>query len=249
MVDHDTDPDDSDSPSSDGRSTDEDGPVVVFEFTVPAEEFVFADSLRRFPDVTVEFERLVPTNHSALPYLWTTEGTTPAFGAALADDPDVTRAEKAATFEEGALYRLRWREDADGLLGWFRAPRDGATLLEARATDDEWLLKLRFDSRTDLSAFRNYCDADGIPLHVVRLYDLTQPKLGQYDLSEKQREALLCALELGHFEIPREATLEDVGDSLGISPRSVSERLRRGERNLLINTLTVGEPSAVGVGE
>ena len=78
---------------------------------------------------------------------------------------------------------------------------------------------------------------------------MSEPKLGQYNVSEKQREALVLALEMGYFEIPREATLEAVAERLDISTKAASERLRRGQTNLLNDTLTVGDPTGVGVGD
>lgn len=46
-------------------------------------------------------------------------------------------------------------------------------------------------------------------------------------LTDRQDEALRIAYEWGHFDIPRRASLEDVAEELGITPSSVSERLRR----------------------
>jgi hypothetical protein len=52
-----------------------------------------------------------------------------------------------------------------------------------------------------------------------------------------------------HFDVPREATQADVGEALGITAKSVSERLRRGQTNLINNSLTVGQPTGVGLDE
>lgn len=237
-----------DRPPNDAPSP-ADEPLVVFEFTVPAEAFVLGDALRAFPEVIVEFERLVPTNHEPLPFFWTNDGDDPEFESALADDPKVAELGKGATFDEGALYHAEWNIDDGGLLQWIADTGNDIALLQAEGQGEEWTLKLRFPSRTLLSEFRAYYDERGVDLHVVRLYDLTDPKLGQYNLTSKQREALVSALEMGHFEIPRQATLEEIAESLDISPKALSERLRRGQTNLVSNTLTIGRPSGVGLGE
>ncbi|RLM59951.1 helix-turn-helix domain-containing protein, partial [Halorubrum sp. Atlit-26R] len=52
-------------------------------------------------------------------------------------------------------------------------------------------------------------------------------------LTDRQREALRIAYERGYFEIPRQASLEDIAAELEISASSVSERLRRAQTELI----------------
>lgn len=226
---------------ADGGSTN-----VVFEFSVPADAVVLGETLPKFPGLTVELEQLVPTRHSPMPFLWTSsaEGLS-AFGEAAAEDPSVEEITRLSTLEEGVLYQVRWAAADEGLLG--RLSSGDEAILQARGRGDEWTLKIRVNSREELADFRAFCGRRDIPFHVIRIYDLTKPKIGEYDVSEKQRAALLTALELGYFNIPRDASLREVADSLGISPRAASERLRRGHTNLVSNTLTVGQPTGVGI--
>ena len=233
---------------TDDSSPAENESMVVFEFAVPAETFILADALREHPEVVVEIERLVPTNHSPLPYLWTTDGQSPSFETAISDDPRIDRVVRKTTFEEGGLYRIEWGSDSGGLLDRISNADSGIALLQAEGQDGEWQIKLRFPSRSQLTDFRAFYEQRGIDLRVIRLYDLTDPKMGQYNISQKQREALVRALEMGHFQIPREASLEDIAESLDISPRAVSERLRRGQTNLVSNSLTIGQPTGIGLG-
>lgn len=46
-------------------------------------------------------------------------------------------------------------------------------------------------------------------------------------LTERQREVLDAALELGYYEDPRRATHEEVADALGVSSGTVGEHLRK----------------------
>ena len=55
-------------------------------------------------------------------------------------------------------------------------------------------------------------------------------------LSERQREALSLALELGYYDIPREASHEDVADELGCAPSTAAEHLRKAESTVLRTT-------------
>jgi len=236
------------SPAAD-RSPDEDGPMVVFEVAVPGDAFGLATALREFPEIIVEFERIVPTGEGPLLYLWVAGEDTPAFREAVRSDPQVGRFERLSAFDEGALYALRWADAVDGLLQWVTTSPDDVALLHAEGEEGEWTLKFRFPSRDRIGTFRSFCDDHDIPLRVVRLYDLEDPKLGQYNLTRKQREALLRALDLGYFEVPRSATLAEVAETLDISAKSVSERLRRGQTNLVSNSLAIGRPTGVGLGE
>jgi len=65
-------------------------------------------------------------------------------------------------------------------------------------------------------------------------------------LTDRQHEALRIAYELGYFDIPRNASLEDVAAELGISPSSVSERLRRAQTQLIEETVATTWPPLPG---
>ena len=219
---------------------------LVVEFTVPPEDFVLSETLDRVPGETLEFEQLVPTSEGLLPYLWATDDVMATFEEAAVDDPTVESLHRVATLDEGALYRVTWTDVADHLLTWLKS-RDAA-VLHAESDHGRWLLKLRVDSRESLGDLQTFCHERDIQFDLVRLFELTEPKMGQYNVSEKQREVMILALEMGYFEVPREATLKDVAQRLDISPKAASERLRRGQTNLLNNTLVIGGPSGVGIG-
>jgi predicted DNA binding protein len=61
-------------------------------------------------------------------------------------------------------------------------------------------------------------------------------------LTDPQHEALRTAYELGYFDIPRQASLEEVAAELAISPPSVSERLRRAQTQLIEETVATTWP-------
>ncbi len=66
-------------------------------------------------------------------------------------------------------------------------------------------------------------------------------KLGTYDgrdhpldeLTDRQREAVRTAYEMGYYEVPRTVTTEDVAAELDVDPSTIAEHLQRAERNLL----------------
>lgn len=62
-------------------------------------------------------------------------------------------------------------------------------------------------------------------------------------LSERQREAVETALELGYYDTPRAATHEDIAEELGIAPNTVSEHLQKGEAALVRAGMAGLDPS------
>jgi predicted DNA binding protein len=62
-------------------------------------------------------------------------------------------------------------------------------------------------------------------------------------LSDRQREAVLAAADLGYYEQPRRATHRDVADALGCAPSTATEHLQKAERKLVEQAVaTASEP-------
>jgi predicted DNA binding protein len=65
--------------------------------------------------------------------------------------------------------------------------------------------------------------------------DVTVARIGPYSdadelvslLTDRQREVLDVALDLGYYEVPRRATHRDVAERLGLSVGTVSEHLQK----------------------
>ena len=53
------------------------------------------------------------------------------------------------------------------------------------------------------------------------------------DLTARQEYIIKIAFELGYFEFPKKINLEELSTRLGISPGTLSEILRRVEKNIL----------------
>ena len=214
---------------------------VIGEFTVPASKVAMQETLGATPGMTVEIERVVAHQSGTItPYFWVRGGDVDRFEEAIADDPSVSEATRLDDHENGTLYRATWPPDVESVGQAYL--QTGAVILEATGRDDEWELRLRFDSHEEVSTFYEYCEEHDIPYEVDRIYNPTTPKAGgQFGLTPKQREALVAALEAGFYEIPQDATMSDVADAVGISQQSLSQRLRRAHGNVVSNVLTVEE--------
>ena len=168
-----------------------------------------------------------------MPFIWASGDDLDDFEDALADDPTVDDAETLDRLDGTALYLVRWDEKVEALVD---SMTDRHAIVQQAAADDEWFLKLRFTDVESLSAFQSHFDSE---FELRRKYRTTEPKRGEFGLTPEQRETLVVASRIGYFAVPRNATVEDVADRLGISANSVSQRLRRAHDALVRNTLLV----------
>ena len=66
-------------------------------------------------------------------------------------------------------------------------------------------------------------------------------------MTDAQQEALVLAYERGYFNTPRDVTMADLGEELGISQQAVASRLRRGVSAILGGPLSELRPRSEGV--
>lgn len=214
---------------------------VIGEFRVLASALAMQWTLTAIPEMTVELERVVAHRGKCLvPYMWVRGADEERFRSAIEDDPSVREATPLDVHDGETLYRIEWSPDVESACHAYL--QAGATLLEAKGSNQRWDLRLRFDSHQDVSTFHAYCDDHDISVEVNRIYDPADPKTARPSgITTKQLEALDAALEAGLYDVPQNATMSDVADRLGISQQAVSKRLHRAHGHLVENVLTVGE--------
>jgi predicted DNA binding protein len=191
---------------------------------------VFAE----LPDVTVQLERVVPDANGVVPYFWVRGTETDAIVAQFSAHPGVTDIQFVDDVNGEYLMRCQWVSQHDSVLDALIDPE--VVLLSAVGAGEKWTFEIRGESREAIATFRDYCHGHEIPITLTELHAL-QPLEAQHELTEKQREALILAFERGYFESPRETTLQEVADELGITQQSLSSRLRRGNRRLIEEAL------------
>ncbi|WP_158237440.1 helix-turn-helix domain-containing protein [Halegenticoccus soli] len=211
---------------------------VILEFEVATSNFELGKVLERHPETYVEVERIVPLSESILPLFWVYGEGRNDVDRTLRAEPLVNQVKRLDSLEDRTLYSIEWSPKVNSLV---RAILDsGATLVSARGSAARWRLELRFENHADLSGFQRYCADHDIPLDVKRVYDPATPDtLPWYGLTRTQREALAAAFEAGYFDVPRRSTLSGVAERLGVSDQAASERIRRGTKKLVSNTLVV----------
>lgn len=208
---------------------------IVADFSVPTEAFCLGETLQTVPTATVELDRLVAHNPDyVMPFVWLIDGAQEDFDAAVAADPTVMDATVTDSFDDTFLYQVSWADTVSDRLNII-LDHDGV-ILEARGSGDEWRLWVRFGSRSHFDEFRDHFDEFG----EVSLHQMTRPQTPggiQYGVSEKQRDALLAAYDLGYYDVPATGSGEELAERFGISQQAVSNRLRRGVSTLIKNTL------------
>lgn len=213
---------------------------VVGDFTVSAEAFGLAESLRAAPTLVAECDRLVAHSREwIMPFLWVTgpDEEFEQFEAALAGDPSVDESAVTDRFDDARLYEVTW---SPGVSRTVDAVLDHqGVILEATGQTDEWHLKVRFADRERLAEFHAYFENTG-EVVLDELFSPSEPHSGVFNLTAKQRDALVAAYEAGYFESPREATATEIADEFGLSQQAFSERLHRGTSTLIENALLTG---------
>lgn len=208
--------------------------------TVPSDQFPLGTVFSQLPSASVELERLIPSEDVIIPYFWVRGVDVENVEDAFIEHPGVKQIELVDSVENEYLLRVEWSPEHDDVLSVL--VETDIPLIEATGTEEQWTFDIRGDSRSDIATFHSRCREVGIPVTLTELHELTPVETATEEaLTPKQQEALLLAYDLGYFESPREATMEEIGEELGISQQAVSSRLRRGLRHILKHTLSETE--------
>lgn len=210
--------------------------TAIVEFTLPAESFAFGRATSGDPNVLVEIERLVPVGDERIPFLWATGEEFDRFERHLRGSEIVDDVEVLTQIGDSALYSVEWRERKEAFLNGI--VDTGGTIVEGSG-DTSWSFTVRFKQHTDLKRFHQFYHAHDYPLEVERIHAPDEAAEAEFGaaLSPAQRDALRLAIERGYFSVPRETTLEEIAEELGISRQAVSERVRRGTESVLRNSM------------
>ncbi|WP_435159600.1 helix-turn-helix domain-containing protein [Haladaptatus sp. DFWS20] len=85
----------------------------------------------------------------------------------------------------------------------------------------------------DMNAVMDGMDAD-IDVVVEQIGEYDSPRMRLWsELTERQREALETAVEVGYYDVPRESGVEDVAEKLGCAASTASTHLRNAESRIV----------------
>jgi predicted DNA binding protein len=214
---------------------------TIAEIRFPAAEFALSETLSEVPHLEFETVRVVAHETGVLPLVWAQTDDTDALDDALSDDPTVENVHLLADLAEERLYRMDWVANVETVVHAL-LEHDG-TVLNASGRSDGWHLRILFPDRDSLSATHEFATDNGLSFSLESVADLNEGRGSQFALTEHQHEALLVAYTCGYYDIPQDATMDDLADELGVSAQAVSQRLHRAYRNLVENALVIGHPT------
>ena len=216
---------------------------VVVEVSVPSDAFALGRVFHGCEAARLEPVRFVPLGDQFLPYLWVETDDPAAFERHVRADERIDSLTAFDSTDDRTLYRIEWTDLDDEFVAATVA--HDLVIEEATGTTDRWRFGLRGPDHGDLAAFRRALLDRGITTYVHRIVQGGAPAENPYGLTEIQRETLELAYREGYFDAPREVSLEDLGEMMGVSRQSVSRRIRAGLQNLLATTL-IGEECEPG---
>lgn len=212
---------------------------TIAELSIPAAEFALCETLVAVPDAEIEVERVAAHSEGRLmPFVWARTTEFDRFEAALEEDPSVGEFECLSTLDTERLYRMDWLSSTHLLV--HTVLEADSTILSATVSDDQWRLRILFPDREALSATHDHCQSADLEFEITSIYELEGERRGQYGLTTDQHRTLVEGAERGYYNVPRDITLGEFAESLGVSHQALSERLRRGHRNLIESALVAG---------
>jgi hypothetical protein len=222
---------------------------LVAEFDIDCPALPLVDVARAVPAATMTLK--LQFNHGRRPLfvITVTGGDRKTFERALDDTDDAGEYALLGVAGDTRRYQVHPALSLDEQLGDVLDDLSGleelataeATIERIEVTPTGWTQTGWFADREAFDQFRAFWQRNvGFRLHrLTREGESEPPGDG---LTDRQREALRIAYELGYFEIPRRATLEDVAGELDISASSASERLRRAQTQLIEETVATTWP-------
>lgn len=205
-------------------------------FTIPSDQFPLGTVFKQLPGVTVELERIIPAQDVVIPYFWVRGVDVDNIEDAFLDHQGVENIRLVDSVADEYLLRVEWALEYDGVLSTLMGT--GIPLIKAVGTNEQWTFDIRGDDRRDIAAFQERCRELDIPITLTKLQALTAiDSKVETALTDTQKEALVLAYERGYFNTPRDVTMANLGDELGISQQAVASRLRRGINSIIGSTL------------
>jgi predicted DNA binding protein len=161
------------------------------------------------------------------------------FEDGLAADETVAEFERVVELDDEAVYSFTYTDEA--VLFSTEVGRTNGVVLNVENEGTTWVLKTWFPHRDRAQRLWSYAVEHDIDIELDRINEYGSIVSDDYGLTETQRNALLVALEEGHFDEPRGANLGEVAAALDISEPAASGLLRRATKRLVLSTLAESE--------
>lgn len=226
--------------------------AIVTDVRFAHDDGALAETLTGLPDLEATVVSETSTNPAGSYHLRLEHDDPERVRAALRDDHTVGDARPMREAGESRLWEVEFAPETKLLaplvtdVGGFVLEAQSVpagTDLAIRGWNERWLLSDR-EALHDIwqHARTEDFEFDVLELHQQGQTDAEYP--GPEALTDQQREALVAAYEEGYFAEPRETSLEDLAESLGISASAVRGRINRGLKALIGAGLVLRKPAA-----
>ena len=198
------------------------------------EGYWVAEVSREFPDAAYRLLSGVRTEDTAVELGEVVAEEPRAAADAVAEHPHVVEYTRLELADDRALAKYETTDT-----GLYDFVEDSSLPPEFPVVVRDGWYELDFTgTRGEFDAFRAGIEASGFEHELVSLVESGGDDSEENLLTERQREVLEAAMREGYFEVPRESSLEDVADKLGVDKSTASGVLRRGEARVLKRFLT-----------
>ena len=207
---------------------DREATVVIrarLRMALPADIWI-TDLSTAFPTATFRLLTGVPTDDGALELGEVVADDPGRIVDAMRDHPDIPALDRLHTDEERAI--AQYEVDERGLYEFLR----GSSLppeFPLTVADGEMEFGLTA-TQSQFDAFGDALDDSGLSYELLSLVHTDE---NDDLLTDRQRECLSVALRRGYFEVPRDCTLAEVAEALGVDTSTASETIRRGQARVL----------------
>ncbi|WP_313696192.1 helix-turn-helix domain-containing protein [Halorarum halobium] len=214
--------------------------TTIVRATLPAGQFALENTFQRVPSAEFEIVRVVANSTDrVLPLLWATADDGAAFDSlpdAVREDPTTREVSVVTEFDTEYLLKLEWEMHVRVL--FYVLQEEDATILDARTKADDWHFRILFPEHDSVASMYQSCQEYDVSLDIKQITQLSDSfRRGWFGLTEHQYETIVGAYREGYYAVPREANLEELAGSFGVSHQALSERLRRGHEKLIANAM------------
>jgi predicted DNA binding protein len=205
--------------------------VIVIEATFDYPLLLTA--LERAPEMEVEWIRNAFPAEERETLFWAQAGDFEQFESGLEADPTVNLV-RSVDLGQRRLYQATLTDRGVETDLYPVVVDVGGMIMSATATHEGWRARIAFPDQAAVDQYFETSVQFDVDFDIERLTELDRNGADSpFGLTETQRETLLTALDAGYFDVPRETSLAELADSLGVSEQAVSERIRRGTKSLV----------------
>lgn len=214
---------------------------ITAKVYVEHEDLALAPTLERLDEIDISVISQGNTNPGSTVFPFLIEYDDQArLEAALVEDPTVEEYDLVGWTDDKGIYYIE-HTDRTKLISTVVTEVNGF-LVHTETRSGGWIVRLLLPDRAALNAVWEYANEVGMQLDIIEIHANGEMTAGvSYGLTDEQETALRLAYERGYFSEPRDISLAEVAEEMGLSSTAMSGRLRRGMRNLVAATIADGE--------